>query len=155
MEKNTKILLGVLGVGVVGAYLFLSNKKKKQIEAQQREEAQREEARRIAEKQRVNDPERKKIYEDIYVKMMETILTSAKDGATISNRATYAQREAILIKYENLVAKLNLLSIDDLKKFKKYFDALADKNDDFLNDPFQFKEFEDFRRQHPDLGIFG
>ena len=166
MDKKTILVVGIIGLAVLGFLAINKNKKAKsdadaQAQADAKMKADAAEKKRQEELARMNDPERKKLYDDIYLAIVELHKNVPENSVSLGKKAVDS-RENVLTeeaklqnanfnaykKYEGLLPTLNQMSISELKLVLEY---LKDPNM-LSKDAFKFREWADLITKFPILG---
>jgi hypothetical protein len=168
MNKKLILGLGIFGLAALGL-LYVTNKNKKaksDIDAKAKADAA--EKKRQEDLARMNDPERKKLYDDIYLamvklltnkinanydRMIERCTTDVIDGDCISNLENRRRGElvgvnAIVVKwYNERLDTFNQMNIDELSLYLK----ILTSTDSILNEPFLYRQASELMAKYPKL----
>ena len=166
MDKKLILVVGIIGLGVLG-FLAVSGKSKKNKDAAAQAQADAQAKAAAAEKKRqedlarMNDPERKKLYDDIYLAIVELYKNAPENSVSLGKKAGDSRgnvltEEAKLQnansnaykKYEGSLPIFNQMSISELKLVLEY---LKDPNM-LSKDAFKFREWADLITKFPILG---
>jgi hypothetical protein len=181
MDKKTILVVGLIGLAVLG-FLAVSGKSKKNkaaadLKAQEDAKAQADakvradaaEKKRQEDLARMNDPERKKLYDDIYLGLIKFITDKINDnyqrmkefGIKNNTEEGLAQLENLhrgeLIEVKGNALKwwnenlntFNQMSIDEINFFLM---AMKDPMS-IQNDPFLFRQAQEFITKYPNLNL--
>ena len=156
MNKKLIVGLGILGLAALG---FLAFKNKGKNSADSKAQADAAEKKRQEDLARINDPERKKLYDDIYLAIVEKIknlpendggkeiiLPDGSKAETIVEIVANANQSAYR-QYESLLPTFNKMSIAELKVLLE----VAKNPNEINKDAFKFREWADLVTKFPIL----
>ena len=174
MDKKTILVVGIIGLAVLGFLAINKNKKAKsdadaQAQADAKMKSDAAEKKRQEELARMNDPERKKLYDDIYLALIKFLTDKInanydrmKEMGKGKGVEGEAERLENLTKGELLGVKVNALkwwnenlntfnqmSIDEIKFFLM---AIKDPMS-IQDDPFLFRQAQELATKYPNVNL--
>jgi hypothetical protein len=154
MENATKGIIGLAGAGVIAAAFFLWNNKKKKAFtlASQAAASQASANARQLELAKMNDPERKAAYDNVYkalVKMYEGELQSQINDKI--DGGIRGESGALMLAndhYDDISPIFSNLSVDEINIVLTY---LSNGDTAFDSDAFAFRSFKTLATKYPKL----
>jgi hypothetical protein len=174
MDKKTILVVGIIGLAVLGFLAINKNKKAKsdadaQAQADAKMKADAAEKKRQEDLIRMKDPERKKLYDDIYLGLIKFL--TDKINANYQRMKEFGIKnntEEGLAQLENLhrgeligvngtalkwwnerLDTFNKMSIDEIKFFLM---AMKDPMS-IQNDPFLFRQAQELISKYPNINF--
>lgn|GEM_PF-7029536 len=170
MDKKLILGIGILVLAGFG-YLYVTNQeknKKTKAEADEKAQANLKAISDAAEKKRqddlarMNDPQRKKLYDEIYLALVEQY--KKMQDYMKANQSNYGGQwnlgmgnmndvnRAANTDYTCLTDELNKMSTQQLGLALKVTKMKSEGESGIVNDPFLFREIQDFITQFPKIG---